>query len=265
MVVCWNVVVDMELLLLLFVIAFFCEFIDTSIGGGYGTILTPLAISLGIDPLVIIPAILFSEICTGFLGGFFHYRFRNVDFKIVALDGIIGLIGVMIGAVIGISIPPVLLKTYIGLIVLACGILLVLSFKNWYLVKGAFKLRNDIPLTLLCSFNKGLSGGGYGPISTAGLIIIKSDVKKAVGSTILSEGIVCVIGFLVFVALGKASIYLNPLTLTITTAACLATLPAAYITKKVDTSRIKLAIATFIVLLGIYVLTATFIGLSVSA
>ena len=245
-------------LILFFVLAFFCEFIDTSIGGGYGTILTPTAIALGINPLIIIPAILFSEICTGFIGGFTHYKFGNVDLKIVAIDGAFGLIGILFGVFVGISISTVVLKAWIGLIVLACGVLLILSLNGRYIVKQ-FKLRNDIPLTLLCSFNKGLSGGGYGPVSTAGLIIVKANPKKAVGSTILSEGIVCLIGFIIYVLIGKASLNLNAITLTITAGALLATLPAAYITKKLKTETLTKIIALFMVLLGSYTLLKLFI------
>lgn len=244
-------------LLLFSILAFFCEFIDTSIGGGYGTILVPLAISMGIEPLVIIPAVLFSEICTGFLGGLFHHRFGNVDLKIVAIDGALGLIGICIGVFLGTSISTTILKAWIGLIVLACGFLLVLSLGGRFVVK-TFRLRNDIPLTLICSFNKGLSGGGYGPISTAGLIIIKANPKKAVGSTILSEGIVCVIGLLVYIILGKSSINLNPLTLAITAGACLASLPGAYTTKKLEKGILTKVIAGFMLILGVYTLFKAF-------
>ena len=44
--------------LLLFVFAFGCEFIDSSLGMGYGTILTPSLLILGFDPLLVVPAVL---------------------------------------------------------------------------------------------------------------------------------------------------------------------------------------------------------------
>lgn len=244
----------MAFLAIFFAMAFLCELIDTSIGGGYGTILVPFALALGVNPFVIIPAVLFSEICTGFLGGAFHHWFKNVSFRIVGLDFILGFVGIAIGVLTGVSIPSRILKTWIGLIVLGCGILMLFTLKERYIVKGAFKLRNDIPLTLICSFNKGISGGGYGPVSTAGLIAVQADPKKAVGSTILSEGIVCLMGFLMFTLIGKATFHLNSLTICITTAACLATFPGAFLTKKMDTKRLKLIITGFILCLGIYTL-----------
>lgn len=226
--------------------------IDTSLGGGYGTILTPVAMSMGISPAVIIPAILFSEICTGFGGGLFHFKFKNMDLRIVGIDIIFGFVGIALGVIVGQSIPAFWWKFWIASIVLACGILMLFSLRGHYLVKGEFKLRNDVPLTLLCSFDKGLSGGGYGPVSTAGLIAVKADPKKAVGSTILSEGVVCLMGFAMFVLLGKASLNLNPLTICITVGAMLSTYPAAWITAKLNIGKLKLLVALMIIVLGVW-------------
>ncbi|KPV62012.1 MAG: Sulfite exporter TauE/SafE [Candidatus Bathyarchaeota archaeon BA2] len=242
----------LELLIFLFVMAFICELIDTSIGGGYGTILTPVAISIEIPLVVIIPAILFSEICTGFGGGLCHHKFKNVDFKVVGLDFLLGFVGITSGILTGISIPPFWWRFWIATIVLGCGILMLFTLKERYIVKGEFRLRNDIPLTIVCSFNKGISGGGYGPVSTAGLIAIKANPKKAVGSTILSEGLVCFIGFAIFVLLGKASWQLNPLTFCITIGALLATYPAAWITAKLGAYKLKALVAVLIIFLGIW-------------
>jgi len=94
-------------------------------------------------------------------------------------------------------------------------------------------------------------------VSTAGLKIIKAVPKKSVGSTILSEGIVCTMAFLIFIMLGKASILLNPLTLGITAGTCLTSFLGVYI-KKIDNDKLKLVVTTFIVLLGVYMLFKAF-------
>ena len=44
------------------VIAFFCEMVDSTLGMGYGTTLTPLLLVMGFEPLEIVPAVLFSEL-----------------------------------------------------------------------------------------------------------------------------------------------------------------------------------------------------------
>jgi hypothetical protein len=54
-------------------LAFVCEYVDSSLGMGYGTTLTPLLVMLGL------PAILLSELATGITAGSFHHGFGNVN------------------------------------------------------------------------------------------------------------------------------------------------------------------------------------------
>ena len=62
------------------VLAFFAEYIDSTLGMGYGTTLTPLLMLLfGFGPLQIVPAVLFSELVTGLLAGFTHHSMGNVE------------------------------------------------------------------------------------------------------------------------------------------------------------------------------------------
>ncbi len=42
--------------------AFICEYVDSSLGMGYGTTLTPLLLIMGYNPLQIVPAVLLSEL-----------------------------------------------------------------------------------------------------------------------------------------------------------------------------------------------------------
>lgn len=63
------------------VIAFFAEYIDSSLGMGYGTILTPILLLMNFQPLEVIPAALLSEFITGLVAGFTHHKIGNVNFK----------------------------------------------------------------------------------------------------------------------------------------------------------------------------------------
>mgnify|MGYP001161808277 CR=1 FL=1 len=67
-------------LLALIPIAFACEFVDTSIGMGYGTMLAPILLLLGYEPSAVVPAILVSECFTGITGAYCHHTFKNVTF-----------------------------------------------------------------------------------------------------------------------------------------------------------------------------------------
>ena len=63
------------------IIAFLAEYMDSTLGMGYGTTLTPLLLLLGFEPLQVVPAILLSELLTGLLAGFTHHSVGNVDFR----------------------------------------------------------------------------------------------------------------------------------------------------------------------------------------
>jgi uncharacterized membrane protein YfcA len=70
-----------ELFLPIILLAFTCELVDSTLGMGYGTTLTPLLLLLGHEPAEIVPAVLLSEFVTGVLAGLFHHEFGNVDLR----------------------------------------------------------------------------------------------------------------------------------------------------------------------------------------
>ena len=95
-------------------LAFICELINSLLGGGHGTLMTPLLILLGYTPLSIVPAVLLAEIVSGFLVSVAHHKYGNVNFRMdsnhlnVALVlGICSVIGVVIAVVTAINILPI--------------------------------------------------------------------------------------------------------------------------------------------------------------
>lgn len=75
--------VEPSLLLIVFIIffSFFCEYIDSTLGMGFGTTLTPVLLVFGFAPLQIVPVVLLSELITGILAAIFHHRAGNVNLK----------------------------------------------------------------------------------------------------------------------------------------------------------------------------------------
>ncbi|MHA1794229.1 MAG: sulfite exporter TauE/SafE family protein [Promethearchaeota archaeon] len=64
--------------IIIFIAAFTCEYMDSSIGMGYGTTLTPVLLFLGFEPIQIVPAILLSEFITGASAGILHVLYKNI-------------------------------------------------------------------------------------------------------------------------------------------------------------------------------------------
>lgn len=212
-------------LLLLLPLAFVSEFIDSSLGMGYGTTLTPLLIVLGFNPLAVVPAILASELVTGGLAAWMHHREGNVDFdfrndrnhRLVKKMKRLGYIprsnasrialvlagcslgGAVAAVFVAVNVPKLYLKLFIGTIVLAMGFLILVLRKS----PPRFSWKKIIGLGVTAAFNKGLSGGGYGPLVTSGQILSGVETKNSVAITSLAESFTCLVGVSSFLLLGN--------------------------------------------------------------
>nr|QNO54459.1 hypothetical protein NCOPHCNO_00010 [Methanosarcinales archaeon ANME-1 ERB7] len=137
------------------------EVVDSSLGMMYGTLLSPLLIALGHDPLVVVPALLFSQSFGGLMAAINHHKYGNAnfhwtsaDFKSFALIAVPGLFAVICGVFVATEIPKWVLKTYIGLLVTAIGIMILLG------ITTRFSFRKVALIGFVGAFNKALSGGG---------------------------------------------------------------------------------------------------------
>lgn len=219
----WTIIV-------IVVVAFLCEYMDSTLGMGYGTTLTPVFLLMGFSPMQIVPAILLSELISGLLAGFFHHREGNVNLKpktadvfkikymlrplgyvenlrsalplhlkVAILLAVCSIFGTVAAVFVAVSIPKFWLKLYIGCLVLSMGIIILICFNKSF----KFSKRRIIFLGLIASFNKGMSGGGYGPVVTSGQVLSGIESKSAIGITSLAEGLTCLVGVIMYVLVCK--------------------------------------------------------------
>jgi len=246
---------DITLSIPIVLMAFVCELVDSTLGMGYGTTLTPLLLLLGYEPVAIVPAVLLSEFVTGVMAGLFHHEFGNVDlspgtldFKISAVLTALSVVGVLLAVGIAVSVPTWVVKLYIGLLVLAIG-LGILTIRRREI---AFSWRRVAGLGFLAAFNKGISGGGYGPVVTGGQVLAGIRGRSAVGIASLAEGITSAVGVLAYLASGKPiPWHLAP---SLLLGAVLSVPLAAYAVSRVSTARLTLAIGGVSTVLGGYTL-----------
>ncbi|MEA2075621.1 MAG: sulfite exporter TauE/SafE family protein [Euryarchaeota archaeon] len=271
----------MELISILFVsvaaAALLCEYVDASIGMGYGTTLTPLLLIMGFEPLQVVPAVLFGQLVGGLIGGFFHHKLGNIDLdfsqdeaikkrlrglgympnsldsKVVFILAVCGFVGALIAVFFAINISTLALKTYIAVMVLGIGITILIRRNR----ESRFSWTGLTAVGLLSSFNKGASGGGYGPLITGGQIISGREVKSSVGSTTLAEALVCIVAFVGYL-LTNVDIYWT-LAAATSIGSIIAAPFAAHTVKRVDTGKLKIAIGIVTSVLGTVILVKTFI------
>jgi len=235
--------------------AFFAEYVDASLGMGYGTTLTPVLLLLGYEPLEIVPALLFSQFLSGILAGFLHHKFGNVDFrkgtrsrKITLALFSCAIFGTLGAVILAVSLPKEIVKCYIGAMIFAMGILMLFSSSS----RIRFSWPRITFIGALAAFNKGISGGGYGPLVTGGQIMSGVPEKNAVSITSLVEGLVCLVGFILYqIAHGEMNVMM---TVALVSGAILST-PAATRTVRVLPDKIlRRAVAYATLILGTLIL-----------
>jgi len=245
---------------LIVVMAFLCEYIDSSLGMGYGTTLTPLLLLMGYNPLQIVPAILLSELITGLSAAFFHHRMKNSNFKIGAIDLKIALVmagcsifGAVAAVFVALNLTKFYIKLYIGVLVFAMGVLILATLKR----KFKFSWKKISSLGLVAAFNKGISGGGYGPLVTSGQILSGVESSNAIGITSLAEGLTCLVGVITYFSFTNHTVdwSLSP---SLILGAILSVPLAAYTVKKFKRGPLRLIVGIATLLLGLFTLGKLF-------
>lgn len=272
----------MEITLALFaaiaIISLFCEYVDASIGMGYGTTLTPVLLIMGFPPLEVIPAVLLGQLAGGLVGGFAHHRLGNInldfrrddklvkkrlrglgylpkslDSKVILTLAVCGVVGALVGVFSAINISEILLEAYIGVMVLGIGLVILIRRNRL----SAFSWKGLVGVGLLSSFNKGISGGGYGPLVTGGQIISGREAKSSIGSTTIAEAIVCIVAFLGYILI-RGDIFWT-LAMAASIGSVIAAPFAALTVKKAATKKLKIIIGLATIILGASILARTFI------
>jgi uncharacterized membrane protein YfcA len=247
-------------LFLLMPLAFVCEYIDSSLGMGYGTSLTPILLLMGFNPLQVVPAVLFSEFVTGLSAAFFHHSVRNVNFnlhskdtKVAAVLSTFAVIGTVISVMIALRLPANILKIWIGAIVVAMGVMILVALNR----TPKFSWGRITALGTIASFNKGMSGGGYGPLVMGGQILSGIGVKNAVGITSLSESVTCLVGIIMYLTFKDGVDW--SLAPWLMGGAVLSVPFAAHTLKRIPEHKARIAVAIVIVGLGLLTLAKVFL------
>jgi uncharacterized protein len=189
--------------LFLALLAFVLAFINDGLGGGYGTLSSPILLILGYPANVAVPSVLTSEAFSETFSAYWHARFRNINYRTFAYTTFGGIVGILLAVIlIGVFLTSTAAKLYIGGIAVVMGLFVIARSYSW--MKRYFRVKENINGTLsaglgaICGFNKSSTGGGYGPLSTSGFQILGLSPPKAVGTTILTKGVACIISIVLW-------------------------------------------------------------------
>ncbi|TXT65455.1 MAG: putative membrane transporter protein [Promethearchaeota archaeon] len=254
----------LESIIIFVIILGFCgAFLDGSLGMGYG-LLSPILIALGLEPLVVVPMLLLSQMTTGFSVTIFHALYKNVDLssrktediKSTILFIITGSIGMTIAVFLATILTEEFVMLYIAIIIIIAGLLMLpniqftFSWKRMYILSG------------IGSFNKAISGGGYGPVMTIGQITSGRDARESVAVTDFSEAFLSGYGFILYVIFESFServLLTIELGIIMIISGLIATPIGALFTKKLDKKKAKKIIGFLSISIGIFTLIRFFL------
>ncbi|TGB03548.1 sulfite exporter TauE/SafE family protein [Halobacillus salinus] len=198
----------MRKLIIFALIGFFAQLIDGALGMAFGLTSSSLLLAYGVAPAIASASIHMAEIATTAASGVSHYKFGNVDKKLMLTLVIPGSISAFFGAAFLSSLPGYLMKPFISGFLLLLGIYILFRF----LLQKAeerppsgnihLKKRFLYPLGAVAGFLDAVGGGGWGPVNTPVLLSQKGATpRKVIGTVDTSEFAVTIsatLGFVLF-------------------------------------------------------------------
>lgn len=180
--------------------SFVAEYLDSSVGMGYGTIVAPVLLLGGFEPLTVISAVLVAEGFTGLVAAALHHLAHNVEFRhgsrdlrLAAVIAVPAAVAAAATAGFSTALHLEAAEVVIGIIVITGGAVVLAGRR----ASAAFSWPKAGALGFLAATAKGVSGAGFGPASTAGQIAIGIPEHSAIGITSLAEGIASCAGLAV--------------------------------------------------------------------
>lgn len=189
------------------------QLVDGALGMAFGVTATTLLIFSGVGAAHASAAVHLAEVGTTLVSGISHWKFRNIDWKVVAKLGVPGAIGAFLGATVLSSLSTEAAVPVTAGILLAIGVYVALRFSVRppavaHARTSPHTAKFLSPLGFFGGFVDASGGGGWGPITTSTLLSRgKTAPRTIIGSVSASEFMVAVaasLGFLI--GLGRESV-----------------------------------------------------------
>ena len=225
------------------------QLVDGALGMAYGITSTSFLIGIGATPAAASGAVHVAEIFTTAFSGISHIKFGNVHKDLFKKLVIPGVIGGILGAYILTSIDGKLIKPYITVYLLLMGLFILR--KAFILIKhNNKKIKHVRKLALTGGFLDAIGGGGWGPIVTSTLIGQGNSPRHTIGSVNTAEFFVSFATGITFILLGSTGHWILVAGLII---GGLFSAPfAAYLTSKLSTKKLLVAVGFLITAISIY-------------
>ncbi|BBZ60318.1 sulfite exporter TauE/SafE family protein [Mycolicibacterium monacense] len=196
----------MRSLLIIALVGVGAQLVDGALGMAFGVTASTLLVLSGVAAAQASAAVHLAEVGTTLASGISHWRFKNIDWSIVAKLGVPGAVGAFLGATVLSALSTEDAAPLMAAILVCIGayVLLRFSLRTPPVIGGNGTKHGAkflTPLGLFGGFIDASGGGGWGPITTSTLLSSgKTAPRTVIGSVSASEFLVAAsasVGFLV--------------------------------------------------------------------
>jgi len=194
----------MTTLLLIALAGLAAQLVDGGLGMGFGVTSTTILIALaGLGPAQASAVVHTAELGTTLASGISHWRFGNVDWKVVRRLAVPGAVGAFAGATVLSNLPTEAAAPLTAMILSLIGVNLVWRFSRGRIRRegGGEHSRGFLGgLGLFGGFIDASGGGGWGPVTTSTLMTLgRTEPRRIVGTVNTAEFLVTAAATLGFV------------------------------------------------------------------
>ncbi|MBA2529069.1 MAG: sulfite exporter TauE/SafE family protein [Euzebyales bacterium] len=193
----------MQSLVILLLVGFVAQLVDGALGMAYGVTSTTLLLTTGSAAAAASATVHLAEVGTTLASGVSHWRFGNVDWRVVSRIAIPGGVGAFLGAVVLSNLSTEAAKPWMAAILVLLGAYILIRFTlSRATRRKVAPVRASLlaPLGLVAGFVDATGGGGWGPVATPTLLVTgRMEPRKVIGSVDTSEFLVALaasVGFL---------------------------------------------------------------------
>src|SRR5688572_8557994 len=184
---------------------FFASMVDGALGMGFGPTSSSILLSSGISPAAASATVNLAKVATGLAAGVSHWRFDNIDRRLVLKLAIPGAIGALIGTTVLANVDGDDLRPVLAALLILVGLRILVRFSRPLPASRHADTDPSAPMRLpefdqrgveVAAGVGGLTNGlvgAWGPVVTPFLLHRGLPPRFAIGSTNTAEVVVAVV------------------------------------------------------------------------
>ncbi len=176
---------------------FLAAMVDGSLGMGFGPTSSTVLLAAGVPPSATAAAVNVAKVAGGLASAISHWRFGNVDWKLVRVLGGAGGLGAIVGAVAVTRVDAAVIRPVMSAVLFVIGLRMLIRFSGWF---TRSETRAVGPRVGRADAGAGFVGGitnavvgAWGPVVTPWLLHRGFSPRVSVGSVNTAEVIVAAI------------------------------------------------------------------------